>query len=236
MGTRGLTAVVKDGNYLLAQYGQWDHYPGGQGVTALNFLKSGDLDKAVANLEARGEFITDEKYDEIAGHIGDGSGWITMEEAEQIDALLPFLSRDLGAGVLRKIADSEDGPIYLRDQHEFASDGLFCEYAYLVDLDTNRFEVFVGFQHHDHTDGRFAALGTEKDFKPEYQGQAYYAPVRLMASWPLDSLPSEDQFLKTLAGVERFYTSQRDDYDPADYEDDDVEAITGPVVVDAVLS
>ena len=40
MGTRHLTIVAAAGGYPVAQYGQWDGYPSGQGVTALNFLKT----------------------------------------------------------------------------------------------------------------------------------------------------------------------------------------------------
>ena len=39
MGTRNLTCVIKDGKYRVAQYGQWDGYPEGQGMNILNFLK-----------------------------------------------------------------------------------------------------------------------------------------------------------------------------------------------------
>lgn len=40
MGTRNLTAVYLDGQYKVAQYGQWDGYPEGQGITVLTFLLS----------------------------------------------------------------------------------------------------------------------------------------------------------------------------------------------------
>lgn len=39
MGTRNLTAVYLDGQYKVAQYGQWDGYPEGQGITVLTFLR-----------------------------------------------------------------------------------------------------------------------------------------------------------------------------------------------------
>lgn len=40
MGTRNLTVVIKKAKPVVAQYGQWDGYPSGQGATVLNFLKS----------------------------------------------------------------------------------------------------------------------------------------------------------------------------------------------------
>ena len=39
MGTRFLTAVFADGQYRVAQYGQWDGYPEGAGVNILHFLR-----------------------------------------------------------------------------------------------------------------------------------------------------------------------------------------------------
>jgi len=39
MGTRHLICVVKGKEYIVAQYGQWDGYPTGQGIGVLNFFK-----------------------------------------------------------------------------------------------------------------------------------------------------------------------------------------------------
>ena len=38
MGTRHLIAVQLDGEYKIAQYGQWDGYPDGKGIDVLHFL------------------------------------------------------------------------------------------------------------------------------------------------------------------------------------------------------
>jgi len=38
MGTRNLTMVISDGKTKIAQYGQWDGYPSGQGADILAFL------------------------------------------------------------------------------------------------------------------------------------------------------------------------------------------------------
>ena len=43
MGTRHLICVVSDGDYKVAQYGQWDGYPSGQGAAILEFLHKEDL-------------------------------------------------------------------------------------------------------------------------------------------------------------------------------------------------
>jgi hypothetical protein len=38
MGTRHLIKVIYNKETKVAQYGQWDGYPDGQGLTILNFL------------------------------------------------------------------------------------------------------------------------------------------------------------------------------------------------------
>lgn len=39
MGTRHLICVFYQGRFVVAQYGQWDGYPEGQGVKILKFLR-----------------------------------------------------------------------------------------------------------------------------------------------------------------------------------------------------
>lgn len=186
MGTRGLTAVYKDGTHRIAQYGQWDHYPEGQGITALHFLRSGKLSALIANLD-KIEWLTEEKYEADTKHITDGRPFITMEESAQIDHIFPFVSRDHGTDILNLVADYEgDGPIYLVDQINFAANSLFNEGTYVIDLDAGVFEVYEGFQNQPHSDGRFAS---------DKENRGYY-PVRLVKSYSLDNLPSDDEFLE----------------------------------------
>ena len=45
MGTRSLICVVKDKQYKLAQYNQWDGYPSGVGTEILDFLHNCDYPK-----------------------------------------------------------------------------------------------------------------------------------------------------------------------------------------------
>ena len=46
MGTRNLTMVIHEKKPVIAQYGQWDGYPAGQGTTVLEFLKNYDIEKS----------------------------------------------------------------------------------------------------------------------------------------------------------------------------------------------
>ena len=39
MGTRNLTMVIQNQETKIAQYGQWDGFPDGQGITILTFLQ-----------------------------------------------------------------------------------------------------------------------------------------------------------------------------------------------------
>lgn len=225
MGTRGLTAVIEGGTHKVAQYGQWDHYPEGQGVTALTFLRdSGKLD-ALREKVGQAHYITGEEVDSLyaAAGIDVSSGFITMDDSKMFGELYPALTRDTGAGILEVVADAPAG-IGLQDSFSFATDSLFCEYAYVVDLDRNVFEAYVGFQHHEHQGaGVFTSLGLDTS---EHRTEQYY-PVRLMVQYPLDKLPTDEDFVTTCKAVERGYSDSPENYDDEDYP----AAISGPVLV-----
>lgn len=194
MGTRGLTVVIQDGTHKVAQYGQWDHNPSGQGADALKFLSGeGNIDKLIAALP-RVKFGTDEDFEVVTKGLGIEGGWMTSEQAKMYNAVLPFVSRDHGAGILALIAESE-GDVLIYDQIDFARDSLFCENAYVVDLDARVFEVYAGFQTEPHTEGRFHDQFRAEDHR---EGETQYQPVKLVASFPLDELPSVEDFVAQL--------------------------------------
>lgn len=134
MGTRGLTKVIKDGEVVVAQYGQWDHYPSGQGVDALNILRCpGNIDKLRDALPL--PTLSDEERRKIVVEAMETNAeWVTLEQAAKIPA---YLSRDIGAGILQLIIDGEVPGLYL--DTDFEKDTLFCEGLITVDLDKNRF-------------------------------------------------------------------------------------------------
>lgn len=121
MGTRNLIEVKLNGELKVAQYGQWDGYPTGQGAGIATFIQEDmDKDKFVKALE-NNTFLTEEEIDEIDAL---GNNW--QEE-------WPWLSRDVGSDILKMVQD-HDG-LKVADSSEFKEDTLFCEYHYLIDMD-----------------------------------------------------------------------------------------------------
>lgn len=190
MGTRNLTAVQLDGEYKVAQYGQWDGYPSGQGATVLEFLKG------IKGKRKRKEFETKLR----------ASSFATSEELDEVDAIIaaeqiydswpqrwPAYTRDTGAKILQLIMNSPPG-IKLKNSIEFAADSLFCEFAYVIDLDKNVLEVYKGWNKKPlPKNARFV------DAKEEGSPQGYY-PIRKKASWPLDALPTQAEMEKKVGG------------------------------------
>lgn len=195
MGTRGLTMVIHEEKTKVAQYGQWDHYPSGQGVHVLNFLKTKNLNQFKEQLK-KIKFIDEEKdkeIDEFMKSIGSKDGWMTSEQAEKYHKAYPYLTRDHGAAILDRILESTDDVIWLRDSTDFAGDSLFCEYAYVIDLDKEKFEVYQGFNQQPLEEGeRF------KNVKVDEKSE--YTPVRKIKEFDFNDLPTEDDFVSQCEG------------------------------------
>jgi hypothetical protein len=107
-----------------------------------------------------------EQYADDAAYIDDAC----------LEELLEFVTYDLDT--LLRAGVTWDGS-------GFATDSLYCEWGYLIDLDTSTFEVYRGFQRVPHAAGRFADRPPARD---------EYHPVALLASWPLADLPSWSDF------------------------------------------
>lgn len=113
MGTRGTTTVIVGGETKVSQYGQWDHYPEGQGLVALRFLRdSGKLDALRRNAElARPALQKD--FDEVADPANKQPMWpwgdLFTDEVKAAKKAwfekFGWATRDTGAEILELIAD-----------------------------------------------------------------------------------------------------------------------------------
>jgi hypothetical protein len=183
MGTKHLIAVVKDDEYKVAQYGQWDGYPEGQGLKVLNFLKENDIDK-FRNQVAKCKFIEDDTfYEKIYKEldINPKDGFITYEDVNVLKDKYP----QLGSDILNYIMNNDD--IILKNDIDFAKDSLFCEWAYVIDLDKNTFEVYKGFN-------KSPLSESERFYNSSIFENGYY-PIRQVISFDLNSLPLKEKFL-----------------------------------------
>lgn len=189
MGTRHLIAVQYNGKYKVAQYGQWDGYPSGQGAKVLEFLGSVDLGEfknKVKSLRWVRKGMMEKVFKEIG--LPEEGGWMTMEQSAVFQEKHPEWSRDTGADILPLIMEMDK--LYLQNSIEFAGDGLFCEWAYVIDLDAEVFEVYSGFHK-----GPLPANGR---FEKYDDPTSEYRPVSLLKIYKLNNLPTREQFLRDL--------------------------------------
>lgn len=179
MGTRNLTVVYLDGQYKVAQYGQWDGYPEGQGLTALSFLREKMNVEQFKSALRNSSYISNEEITDLYRKYG----------ASEKD--YPNFSRDTGAEILEMIQNHPDG-LKLKDDINFVADSLFCEWVWVIDLDVGTFEGYCGFNNTTPLtkDDRFYY------FLRNLEENGYFG-VRLVAKWSFDALPTDEEFLDT---------------------------------------
>lgn len=159
MGTRHLISVRLKDKVKIAQYGQWDGYPTGQGAALAKFIQSAkfDLKKLKKNL-ASVTFITPEEHKARWTECGakPDSDFVSMDVFNKFSQKYPWLSRDTGAKILEMVQSGIVDKV--ENSSDFINDSLFCEYAYEVDLDKKKVHVFKGFQ----SDGKGGYLPCKK--------------------------------------------------------------------------
>ena len=186
MGTRNLTAVYKDGEYCVAQYGQWDGYPEGQGITCLEFLRDKMNEHDFRTALERVHFADDAMLEKIRKKFVSENGFISIENSDKMKETYPELSRDTGAEILSLIQNDE--VLFLKNDIRFAADSLFCEWAWVIDLDKRTFEAYEGFNKEPLTPAdRFY-------FLHEFEDRPYHG-IKLVHTWSFDALPSNEEFI-----------------------------------------
>jgi hypothetical protein len=188
---------VSNEQYKVAQYGQWDGYPDGQGSKILSFLKEEyNKEQFQTNINQL-TYITDEESKQrwIDCGADPDSTFVNMEVSNRFKTLYPENSRDAGGQIL-SIVQNANQPLKLENSIRFAEDSLFCEWAYVIDLDKNELEVFKGFNKTNLSDDeRFYFLQENAD-------ENGYKPLKLLATFNLEQLPSEEDFLSALEELE----------------------------------
>jgi len=168
----------------------------------LKFLHSYNKEKFIQNLDKYIKFGTDDQIQDQWVQCGsDGSGWATSDVSNKHKELFPENSRNTGAKIFNIIEKTKKN-LLLQDSVTFAADSLFCEWAYVVDFDKNVFEIYEGFNNEFlDSNHRFSFL-IKKDENEHIldtligDGKSEYFPVKIVKTFNLDSLPTEEEFLK----------------------------------------
>ena len=135
MGTRGLTKVIDtNGKIVVAQYGQWDHYPSGQGANILDFISQYGMLDAIRQGIKRAYFLTNAQHDKLIAKFN----WEDRDSVDKFKATYPTLTRDLGSDVLKTIVYG-CGRVPLRNEADFEEDESFCEGVYTLDYQNRQF-------------------------------------------------------------------------------------------------
>ena len=195
MGTRNLTLVIHKGKTRMAQYGQWDGYPDGLGMDLAGFLDGVNLDVLRQAIE-KCVFVdrkTIEKYYKEAGHDGSPNG-VKLDVGDTFKAKHPLLDRDYSGGKALEVIlglVNKKGPIELSDQGDFARDSLFCEWAYVLDLDKEVIEIYKGFNTKNPLMKKDRFYYLQDKAKLTKSGKNLYFPVKLEKSWPIKEFNEE---------------------------------------------
>ena len=135
MGTRNLTKVIdRNGEIKVAQYGQWDGYPSGQGLNALYHATAhAQIEKGLDRVR----WATESELTEIYSKFRE-MNQLGTDDYKNFNLLYPNLTRDTCADILGVVAWSV-GEVLLVDQSEFENDELFCEGVYTLDFQNKAF-------------------------------------------------------------------------------------------------
>lgn len=179
MSTRGAYGFRLENKDYIA-YNHSDSYPSGLGEDILKQVKKLARNKSLKDKVRALKLVSED----------------SKPNEEDIDKLRQYSNTDVGGQsltdwycLLRNIqgnlgAHLEAG--YIVNSCGFLGDSLFCEWAYIVNLDTGKLEIYKGFNKNPEARGRYAAIKKDSE----------YCGVRLVKTFALDSLPDSLDSIK----------------------------------------
>jgi len=169
MGTRGAIGFRQDGADKLT-YNHFDSYPEHLGEIVVDFIKQ-CTDAELAQI-ASGIILVEEGKKPTYMQIKECQEFTDLSVSERSDQDWYCLLR----GAQGNLLAYKEGLRYMIDSKGFMKDSLFCEYAYVINIDDGNLEFYRGFNKNPKAAGRYA----EKDDIPE-DG---YAGVKLVSVYP----------------------------------------------------
>jgi len=180
MGTRNLTVIQLDSEYKVAQYCQWDGYPSDKGIGILEILREGDINLIKENV-SKLKSIPEEKLQSIQEQFNNDPDFFES---------YPHLSWDCGGPeILRMIEENKISECFLNLR--FAKESIWCEWCYVIDFDKKTFEVYKGFN-------KKRLDKSDRFYSEDVSFESEYHPVKLLISFDLYNLPSDDLFMQSI--------------------------------------
>jgi len=180
MGTRGAYGYRVNGKDYLT-YNHFDSYPEGLGQELVEFVQK--VNKTPAGWDIFKEFAqrvelvnedtkpgrklveTYTKYADTGVASRDVNDWYVLLRKLQMGKNL----HEINEGNLAHMIDS----------HTFMGDSLFCEFAYIINLDTGKLECYRGFQKAPQPGNRYGTTTNEEYYPVALVGELAFSEVTI---------------------------------------------------------
>ena len=183
MGTRNLLCVVQNGEMKVANYCQWDGRPTHQGEGIRQFLvreyaedKLKRFGSQIKKVKAATKAMIDKAIKTSEG-MGD----------DFFSRRYPQFSRDTGHKILDYFMETDKPQTCL--SADFAGDSLFCEWAYVIDLDNGMLEIYKGFNR---------SPVPESNRFHKFTAPGEYHPVRLVKTVEISKLAGQRSLMASI--------------------------------------
>ena len=192
MSTRGLFGFRKDGKDKLT-YNHFDSYQDYLGRVMAKFCaehKVSELKAVCDSIELVDEESTP-TIEQITKCVK--AGYYDLNVSTQSVGDWYCILREMQGNPEEYAKNFKNGHgTYMIDSHEFIQNSLFCEYAYIINLDTEKLEFWIGFQHRAQAGNRYGETTN---------GRGYY-PCRLLLEIPLEPKIDPDKAVETMNKAE----------------------------------
>lgn len=174
MGTRGAIGF-RVNNEDKVQYNHFDSYPSYLGLEILNYIQGTNLQALKETAERI--ILVEEDGIPTEEQIVECQPWTNLDVSEHSVSDWYCLLRDAQGG----LNAFSEGLKYMSDYKDFLKNSLFCEYAYIINIDEQVLEYYCGFNQKPRIrKGRYASLRSESN-------NDYYGVV-LLKKYPLETL------------------------------------------------
>lgn len=166
MGTRGLYGFRKNG-VDKTTYNHYDSYPDGLGMTVAEFCKNTteeEMNKIYDGIEMVSKrSIPTERQIAFCVENGTADTGVSSGRYDEWYVLLRAAQGDF-----TKLRDMirRCGKAYMIDDRDFIKDSLWCEYAYIINLDTHKLEFWKGFQKFPQAGNRYGCDAADGGYYP----------------------------------------------------------------------